>query len=200
MPEKLEGLIEKINSEAVEAAESKARIIELEAKKNAENILSDAQKRSQKIIEEANQTTKKTERNIEIVLKQAGRDLILSVKNEIKKMFDKIIKGEVSRIISSEEMAEILSSLIKKYVEKNGDVSDVEVLLKKEDCEKLKGSFFTNLREEIGKEIKLKDSSDINAGFRISFDKGKCYYDFTDEGLAESLSAYLRPEVSKLLK
>ena len=56
------------------------------------------------------------------------------------------------------------------------------------------------MKEHIKGGIEFKPSSNINAGFSISFDKGKSFFDFTEEGLKEALCAYLNPEVEKLLK
>jgi hypothetical protein len=48
--------------------------------------------------------------------------------------------------------------------------------------------------------IQFKFSKDIKVGFIISFDKGKSFFDFTDEGFQEALGVYLKPELASLLK
>ncbi|MFH1478802.1 MAG: hypothetical protein ABIG92_03375 [Candidatus Omnitrophota bacterium] len=74
------------------------------------------------------------------------------------------------------------------------------MLLKKDDLEALKDIFSSKLKEKIKDGIEFKPSSSINAGFSISFDKGRSFFDFTDEGLKEALSAYLSKELSNILK
>ncbi len=200
MEEKLKELLEKINREGVKQAEEKARAIELKAKDDAEKILIDAKKQAQRIVEEAKAEAKKREETTEIVLKQAFRDLILSLKDEIRKIFDKIISAETTKAMSHEYMAVILGSLIEKFVEKDGKSSDIKILLKNEDLQELKNTFIFELKEKIKNGIEFKPSPNINAGFSISFDKGKSFFDFTDEGLTEALCAYLNPELTKLIK
>lgn len=200
MAEKLKGLLEKINEEGVKQAEKKARAIELKAKNAAEKILKDARHQAQKIVEGAETEAEKTRETTEMALKQASRDLMLSLKDEIKKIFNKIIAGDTAKVMSGQDMAGILGDLIEGYIEGNGKSSDVAVLLKKEDLARLKETSITKLKQRLKEGVEFRPSANINAGFSISFDKGKSFFDFTDEGLSEALCAYLNPELSRLLK
>jgi V/A-type H+-transporting ATPase subunit E len=200
MSEKLKGLLEKINEEGVKQAEEKARAIEQKAKKDAGKILKDASVRAQKIVDQAKEDAEKTSKTTEIALKQASRDLMLSLKDEIRKIFNKIISDDVREVMSGKAMAVILGNLIEGYMERKGESSDIAVLLKKEDLEKLKKTSIAKLRKRLKEGIEFRPSPNINAGFSISFDKGKSFFDFTEEGLREALCAYLNPELSRLLK
>ena len=115
-------------------------------------------------------------------------------------LFDKIIKVRVADSLTDKQLALILGKAIDKYIENNAQASNVKVLLKKADLDKLRGSFIARLKKKFKDKIEIKPLSNIKAGFLISFDKGKSYFDFTDEALAESLSAYLNQELSNLLK
>lgn len=200
MSEKLKELLEKINQEGIKQAEEKARDIELKAKKDAERILGDARTKAEKMLEKAKEEAEKTKENTDMVLKQSFRDLTLSLKSEIKKLFNKVIAIETAQALSSKETADIIERLIESYLKNNGKTSDLKVLLKKEDLERLKKSFISKLKDKLKEGVEFKPSPNINCGFSISFDKGKSYIDFTEEGLAEALSAYLNPELAKLLK
>ncbi len=72
--------------------------------------------------------------------------------------------------------------------------------MKKEDLNKLRKTLISKLKDRLKDGIEFKPSPTINAGFSISFDKGKSFFDFTDEGLTEVLCAYLNPELARLLK
>jgi len=200
MSEKLKGLLEKINQEGVKQAEENARAIESKAKTDAEKIVQDARSQAEKITEDARDSALKTKRSGEIALKQASRDLVLALKDEIKKILSKIVAGETVKVMSQKNMADILEGLIESYVKKSGKTSDVKVLLKKEDLDNLRKIFISKLKNRIKNGIEFKPSPAINAGFSISFDKGKSFFDFTDEGLTEVLCAYLNPELARLLK
>ena len=200
MSEQLKNLLNKIKSEGIQAAEDRAREIESDAQKEAENIVGEAKKQAKKIIGDAKADTQKMKKSGEASLKQASRDLMLSVKNEIKKVFDKIIIAEVDNSLNTKELTSILNKLIEKYAQKNAQNSDIKVLLNKEDLKKLEDTFIAKLKTKFKEKIEFKPASDVNAGFVISFDKGSSYYEFTDEALAECLSSYLNEKLSELLK
>ena len=200
MPEKLKELLEKINQEGIKKAEENTKTIESKAKTESEKIIEDAKNQAKKIIEDAKNQAKKTKETTELALKHSSRDLLLSLKDEIKKIFNKIISSETKKSLTSEDLAVILKALIEKYIKEDGKVSDIRILLNKDDLGKLKNNFLSKLKEKIKEGIEIKSSQNIKSGFSISFDKGKSFFDFTDEGLLEALSAYLNPEISKLFK
>jgi len=200
MPQNLKDLLEKINQEGVKLGEEKAKAIESKAKNDAERMLENARIQAKKIIEEARLNAEKSQTTGELALKHSSRDLILSLKDEIRKILDKIIAAEVSKAMTHEEIAGILKNLIERHVEKDGKISDIKVLLKQDDLGKLKNTFIVKLKERFKDGIEFKLSQNINAGFSISFDNGKSFFDFSDEGLVEALSAYLNPELARLLK
>jgi len=199
MSENLKGLLEKINQEGIKSAEKKAGEIEDKARLDAEKILSAARKLAGEIVQKAEAEAEKIQVNAELSLKQASRDLLLSLKEDIRKMLNKIIAGEIEKALSNEEIAGILAGLIDKYAEKNGQADDIKVLVKKEDLEKIKNSFMSKLKDRVKAGVEFKPSPNINAGFSISFDKGKLYFDFSDEGLLETLCAYLNPELARII-
>ena len=200
MSEQLKQLLDKINQEGVQKAEENKRAIESKATSDAEKIVKNAKAHAQKIIEDARVDAKKTKLSGETAIKQASRNLILALKDEIKEMFNKIVATDTAKAMSQENLVEILRGLIENYVGKNGNASDVKVLLKKEDLERLKKSFASKIKDRLKDGIEFKPTSSINAGFFISFDKGKSFFDFTDEGLTDALCAYLNPELAKILK
>ena len=103
-------------------------------------------------------------------------------------------------MMSGENMAVVLKSLMERFIEKGGKNSDIRVLLKEKDLENLRNTFVLKLEQKLKSGMEFKPSPGINAGFLISFDKGKSFFDFTDEGLTTALCAYLNPELSKLFK
>lgn len=200
MSENLKNLLEKINKEGIKQAEENARLIEAKAKSDAEKIIEDAKKRADRIIHEAEITAEKTRVNSEADLKQASRNFLLSLKEEVRAIFNKIIHSEIKKIITYQETAGIISGLIEKFIDKNGQISDIKILVKKEDLEKIKHVFISKLKDRIRDGIEFRPIDAISTGFYISFDKGRSYFDFSDEALVEALAAYLNPELANLIK
>lgn len=200
MAEQLKDLLDKIKNEGIKAAEDKSRQIESDAKKNADKIISDAKKQAQNMIEDAKIEAEKLMENGEASLQQAARNLMLSVKNEIKTLFEKVIAAKVSGVLSDRQLGSIISKVIEKYIERKAHVSDLKVLLRKSDLDKLKNTFIAGLKTKLKEKIEFRPTPNIKAGFLVSFDKGKSLYEFTDEALTESLSAYLSQELIKILE
>lgn len=196
--EEIKELITKIQQEGIRVAQDKAQKIEEEAKKVAADILHKAKTEADKTIREAKETTRAMEAATQDSLKQAGRDMILSLKKEINAILGKIIVQEVAHALQPQELDKIITALIKEAQQK--EIGHIELVLNKEDLKKLKDSFLDKLKSEIKKGVVLKPSEDILAGFMISFDQGKSYFDFSDKSLAEYIADYLKPQLSSILK
>jgi V/A-type H+-transporting ATPase subunit E len=197
MTEEIKDLIKKIQEEGIQAAQDKAKEIELEAKRKAEAILQKAQDEAGKIISEANEKALRMEQSAKVSIQQAGRDSLLSLRHEIDAMLMRLIQSSISQTLSPAEIAKIIAELIKKFASPGKE--DVLVLLKKEDLEKMEKEFLSRLKDETKKGIVLKSAQDITGGFVISFDSGKSHFDFTDKALAEYMSSFLKSHLSKML-
>ena len=196
MAEKIQELIDKIKTEGVVAAQSKAKEIEDQARKNAQKIVDDAEGKAKKIILDAKEEIKKNQESTEVALRQSSRDTILSLKKEIDKLLTKVISFQIKDALTTDQTAKILNSLVSKAADAKG----IQIHVSPEDLAQLQNGALAGLQKELKKPIKLQASSDIGKGFTISFDEGKSIFDFTSEGLAEYLSTFLNPRVSELLK
>ena len=198
MTEELKHLIEKIREEGVEAAEGKARAIEEDAGKRAEDIIQKAKKESQSIVAKAKEEAAKTEAATRCTLEQAARDILISLRKEIGSTLDKVALAEIRGSLASQQMADIITALIKEYVK--SEEGDVVVTLNKGDVEKVQKSIIGGLKAELKKGVIIRPSEDVMGGFIISFDGAKSHYDFSDNALAEYIGTYVHPKLNELLK
>lgn len=198
MAEEIKDLIEKIRQEGIEVAEQKARAIEEEAKRRASVIVEEAKKEAGKIIAEAEDKTSKMLESSNVSLKQAGRDLLLSLKKEINVMLGKLVLARLQESLSPDELVKIITALIKGSESKGKE--NIIISLNKDDLESLEKGFLSELQVQIKKGITLRPSEDIRAGFIISYDAGKSYFDFSDKAIAEYIGSYLRPRLQDILK
>ncbi len=195
MAEEIKDLIEKIQEEGVRVAEDKAREIEDTARGKADEIIKKARAEAERITAAAKEQVARMQESSKTLLKQAGRDLILNLRKEIDAMLDKLIVSGIRQALSPEELAKILTTLIKDYSGKE----NIIISLKKEDQEKLEKGFLGALAQEARKKVILRPSEDIQAGFIISYDNGKSSYDFTDEAMAEYIGSALKPKLKEIL-
>ena len=198
MQEELKGLIEKIQREGVQAAEAQAKAIEEEARANGQNILENAENSAKKLISDAQQKIEKMEEASAANLKQAARDLLISLRKEINSLLKQLILEDLHKALGPQELASSIAALIKSYqIQEN---TEVVVSLSERDFQKLEKEFLGKLKAELKKNITLKPREDIRAGFTLSFDAGKSCFDFTDTALADYLSLHLEPKLAELLK
>ena len=198
MAEEIKSLIEKIQQDGIKAAEEKTKEIEDRAKKESDMILKDARAESERLISEAKDNLAKMEQSQKALLAQAGRDLMLTLKKEINAMLEQLIIQEIQGSITPETMADILGQIIKEQAKLGKE--DIIVTLKKEDLDRLEKNFLSKLKEEVKKGIVLKPSEEVRAGFLISFDNAKSYFDFSDQALSEYIGTYLKPKLAELLQ
>ncbi len=198
MAEDIKGLIEKIQQEGIKAAEAQAKEIEGRAGQRAGAIVKEAEKQAQQLIDNAKDEIAKMEKSADASIRQAGRDLLLSLREEINRMLQKLVVSQVRAALSPDEMSKIIIALIKEMsIAKEGEII---VSLKEKDMEKVERSLLHSLADEAKKRVALKASGEITGGFIISYDGGKSHFDFTDKAIAEYLSLQLEPKLAKLLK
>jgi len=198
MAQEIKDLIAKIQAEGIKIAEDKAREIEAKAHAEAQKIIAEAHLKKEKIIAASQEQEKKTKQSTDAALNQAGRDFLISLRIRINEMLDRLVAENIRQALTVEELAKIISALIKAAVNK----PEVEIIitLSAEDRRQLEKFFLKKLIEESKTEIVLKSSDEISAGLRISFDAGKSHFDFSDSALAEYISVNIRPELSRILK
>ncbi|MDD1715459.1 MAG: hypothetical protein LUQ01_00520 [Methanolinea sp.] len=198
MAEEIRDLIEKINQEGIKAAEEKANAIEAAAKQNAEVILSSARKKADEMIASAEERIRRQDEKERILLAQAGRDFLISLRKEINSMLGRIIVADIQEALTPDALSHLLIEVVRNH--RAGEPGEILMTLKKKDQEILENNYLTRLKEETEKGILLKPSGEITGGFTISFDSGRSYYDFSDRALAEYIGTYLKPKLNQILK
>ncbi|MDD4980473.1 MAG: hypothetical protein PHC54_04270 [Candidatus Omnitrophica bacterium] len=198
MAEDIKSLIDKINQEGIAAAEKKAKEIEEKTRQEAERVLAKAKREASSLLNNAKEQILKMREEERASLTQAGRDLLLTLKQEVNIMLQKIIVRELRDMLTPENLFKILSSAIKGSCVK--EKTDIIISLNKEDLKALESGFLAKLKAETKKEILLRPSESIGAGFVISFDAGKSQFDFSEKALAEYIGAYLKPKLKEILK
>lgn len=198
MAEDINQLIEKIQQEGIQVAEEKAREIESQAKKDAGQLIEKAKSEAQKIILEAEDKIRRLEETAKASLSQAGRNTLISLREDINGLLNKVLILTIGQALQAQELSGILHSLISESVKQNK--SSILISVSKEDLEKLEKTFLSGLKEELKKGITIRALEDITAGFLISYDAGKSHFDFTDKALAGYIGGYLKPKLAELLK
>lgn len=198
MAEELQGLLDRINKEGLEKAEEEKKRLIAEAKKEAEEILQKAKAEAEQIKGDAQTEASKLLASGEAGLKQASRDVIISLDAEIKRILSSIVQASVAEAMNSDRLAEIISMLADAYAK--GTSESLEAMASPEQIEELKAAFQAKLSNKFKDGIELKPVVGIEAGVKVSFGGSAVVYDFTSEAVAEMLCTYLNPRILEIVR
>lgn len=198
METELKDLIEKIKHEGVEEAEKKAETISKKAEEQAEKTIEQAEKEKKEKISEAEKEAERIKANGEAALRQAARDVLLGLRENIIALFDKVIKKEVEDALSPDIVREMILKAAGSVSE--GEQVELEAVLSEREKEQIGAVIREKFRETAKKEITLKASPRLEKGFRIGEKDGNFYYDFSDEAISEAFRSLLNPKLSELLE
>ena len=196
MEVELKNIIEKIKEEGIGEAEKKASDITKDAETKAESIIKEAQDKKEIILKEAAEASEALKKNGAAAVKQASRDAMLSLREQITALFDSVGKQKIAEQLTPDVLKNMIVTLAEKF---KREKLDVEVLLSEKDKKALEKELFKALKEDIKKGIVVKVSPRVENGFRIGAKGESFYYDFTDEAIAEAFTAFLNPKIMEIL-
>ena len=194
----LQELLDRIKREGVDAARSEAErfLAEAEARKKA--MLDAAEREAAAIVEKAKVDAARTEEAGKAALLQASRDLLLSFRDRLQALLDKLVRAETASSYGPEVLAEAIPAVLKALAA--GGAEDLAVLLPAEVLKRLEARLTARLSTELKKGVELRPSEELTAGFRVSEKGGAAYYDFSAEAVAELLSRHVNARLSEILR
>ncbi len=198
MSVQLKELLEKIKQEGVQEAEQQADRIRKQAEKEASRIVATAKKEAASYLEKAKAEASQFEAASIEAIKQAGRDLVLSVQSEIKRLVETILLTEIREGLDRKLLKDALLALLQAWGKDRTE--QVQIQLPEKSADDIRKYILSKLKTEVKRGVEIIPSAQVGAGFRIAEKDGSAYYDFTDRGLTEYIMEYLNPKLTELLK
>lgn len=190
MAEELKHLIEQIQKEGVEKANSEAETIISQAKEKAAKIVAKAEAEANEALKKAEtESAAFAERSVK-TLEQAARDLLITVGQGCEKVVTEILGKEVDGALSGDALQKMITEVVL-----NGEggavvsVSDADKAALAAHC--------ANIAKQAGKPVELVSDNEVLSGFKVTFEGKNVSLDYTGEAVAEALAAFLRPELAK---
>ena len=197
MDVKLEQLIEKIKNEGVLEAQKNSEEIKTKAKNDAQALIDDAHKKADEIRKKTEKEAEQFTRSSQAALKQASRDLALSVREQLIKLCDTVFQHEISKTLTPDLLKEMIVKIVDKWPAKEGQT--MEVLLSKEDRKKVEELILARVKDKAKNRIVIKTSPAVDKGFRISVEGENTYYDFSDESILEAIKDLVNPVLAHII-
>ena len=200
MAEELQHLLDAIQRDGVEKAESEAKTIIGEARTRAREILDEASAQAEEIRKRGRRDAQRDRESGEEALRQAARDAVLAAGAAIDRLLLDCIQGAVDGAMTPETIRRILIDMAREYFRADIEEGPAHVYLS-EDDERALASFATHeLLGSIRRGAELHPHPDIGKGFRVGFRDGALYHDFTSRAVAEEMHRTLKPRLREILR
>jgi V/A-type H+-transporting ATPase subunit E len=191
-------LIERIKHEGVAEAERRAAAIVARAEAKAAAIVKEAEKTAARVAAEGRDKAAADERNGRASLELAGRDLVLKLREEIRKTFEAVVRRETAAAFSAETLRSALPGLIKSWREASSD--DLVLLVPPDQAAGIEAFLRDKLAADLRGGLEIRPLPGLRAGFRLSEKSGSVYYDFSAEAVAGLLAQFLQPRLAEIMK
>ncbi len=193
MAEDLQALMERIQKDAVDKAELEATSIISKAKEKAAEIVKVAEDEAKAKLEQADKDAVAFTERSERTLEQSARDLLLSVGKNLEKMILDLLSLQIEKSLDETTVKSMLLAIAKSYS------SNIDVEFSEADATKLSSFVMGEFAKQLKAGVKVESDKGVKFGFRVKLDGGKISHEFTEQAMAESLSALLRPQLAKIV-
>lgn len=198
MAEELQPLLDQIRKEGIEKAETEAAEILSQAKEKAAQMVRDAETKAKELVAKAETDSEVfTQRSI-ATLEQSARDVLITVGQGIENILSELVAESVDQALGIEVLEKIMVSMAGSCAEQHGETR-IELLLNEADQAELVKFFAGKYSDKMIGGLELHVDNDILKGFKVSFADDHVYLDFTQEAIAEALTAFLRPKLAEIV-
>ncbi len=197
MTEDLQHLLEKIQKDGVDKAETESTRIIDEANAKAKDLIKKGEDKAKALIEQAEKDSVAFEEKGKKALEQASRDTIIAAKTGIQAAITSVISAETAKAMDDETLSGMLLKVVDAYCSAS---AATEVLVSEGDVEKFKQFILSKLSEEARQGIDIVPDGTIVKGFKVSIKDKNMVHDLTDEAVSASLAQVLRPHIAAILE
>jgi V/A-type H+-transporting ATPase subunit E len=196
MAEELQGLLDRIQRDGIEKADTEAAQIVKSAKSKAAELVKQAEVQAAALISKAEEDGKLFQKRGESAIAQAARDVVLSVADSITKTLQGIVSTQVDKALSGDDFATIVKQAVEAYCSNEA----VEVLVSPEQQEQVTALFMQQMAEQMKSGLSVKGDKNVVSGFVVSMQDSGVHHDFTGTTLTHSFCSLLRPKLAEIVK
>ena len=199
MAEDIQGLLNRIQSDGIEKAEAEKKRILENAKQQADELLAKAREEAEAIMKSAREEAVISENKGKAAVKQAARDVILSLQTELQKRLEGLVRDSLGQAITPEIMGQIVVKMAEKYLAQDNG-STIEVLLSPADAAALEAGLKAGLFANLKAKTEIQLSSNIASGLKIGVKGTDLFFDFSDDALTDVICSYAGPKLAAAIK
>ena len=189
MSEELQSLIEKINRDGVEKANTEAERIVAAAKEQAAMIVKMAKDEAAKAAKAAQEESELSAERAKETLRQAARDAIISVEGAVSRLLERLLATNVEAALADPATAAAIAGDAVKSLVGTGEIAAAPKIAAALKAELASKQNFTVVMDET-----------LGTGFKIKLESGRVEHDFTGATVAAELAKRLRPDLAALMQ
>ena len=198
MSEELQGLLNKIQAEGLEKAETERARLVAEAKAQAETILAEAKAQADKIRKDAEADAEASRKKADAAVRQAARDVIISLKDDLQEKLRAVVREASAQAMTTEAMAGLIAKIAEQFAQ--NAASGAEVILPAREREEAAMKLIGCLPDVLKKNASVQLGRGFAAGFKIGFNNSEVFLDFSDEALTEVICEFVGPKLAAVIK
>jgi V/A-type H+-transporting ATPase subunit E len=195
MADELQALLNRITEEGLKKAEAERLVIVGKAAAEAKRLVAEATATAAKLVEEGQREATLLREKGEQSLRQAARDVLLSLRGQLEKRLTEVAKNVAGSALDAGAMAAILADMTRRFAESGGREQRLEVLLNPAQIGALEQALGQALAADLRARVDLSPVPSVKAGFRLRLSGADVVYDFSDDALAAAISAFLSPKL-----
>ena len=194
MAEEFQALLDRINGEYLKQAEEEKAKILADAKAQADALIASVRAEADKLRAQAEQDAEAARKRSEAAARQAARDIVLGLREELAKRLDRAVGEAAGAALTPELMAETIRAMAQ-----SAGAEEVKILTGVRDADALAKLVRGTLAASFRKTPEVFPDRGIRAGMQVAFDGSDMYADLTEDAVRELVGAHLGAELARLL-
>ena len=199
MADEMQALLNRLTEQELKKVDAQRQEILDHARKEADDLLAEARREAAAIREKASQEADLMTQKGQEALRQASRDVLIDLREKLKARVAGAVRDIVSESLQPQSLTEILTALVTRYLDQNGDVDDLKVLLPPAQLEALEAAVKVKLGEQLRSRCQFGPLAGTDEGFKLVFQGNDIMYDFSLEALTEAIAAHVSPKLSRII-
>lgn len=199
MADELQALLDRINEEGLKKAEAERDDIVRAAREEARRLVEAAKAEAEELVTTARQEAELLRHKGEESLRQAARDVLLSLRAELETRVVAVARALTQTTLDAERTGALIADLVRWFVQEDGDEASFVAHVNPEQMEAVRAALASGLSEDLRQRVELAPVPGLQGGFRLEISGSDIVYDCSDEALAEALATFLNPKLAKIM-
>ncbi len=191
MSEDLQSLLDKINREGVDKAREQADKIIADAEAQAAEIVKQGEAQVAKFKAEAQVEAEAFTARSQDTLKQAARDVVLSIEQAVARLLAHVLAEDVDAALLKND---VIDKLVTEALSAYATGKKMEIVAGAQVVDMLR----TKLAQK--PEVTVVTNESLGTGFKVRLNGGRVEHDFTGATVSAALAKLLRPQLAALLE